>query len=241
MVSALSWQPVIDGLTEAVRLIVTGDREVIEITLRSLQTALLGTVIATMVGLPLGILIGMKSFKGKRILKTVFNALIGVPTVSLGLLLYILFSHSGPLGFLDLLYTLQGIAVGEAILILPIIVSFVASAVESKDIQLRDLVRTLGASELETSMAILREAYSGVSLAVISGFNRAFAELGIAMMIGANIRGVTRVLTTAIALQSAMGEIGLSLALSFILIIVVFSLNFLISFLHRGDRSEACL
>lgn len=227
-------QPVIDGLTEAVRLIVTGDREVIEITLRSLQTALLGTVIATMVGLPLGILIGMKSFKGKRILKTVFNALIGVPTVSLGLLLYILFSHSGPLGFLDLLYTLQGIAVGEAILILPIIVSFVASAVESKDIQLRDLVRTLGASELETSMAVLREAYSGVSLAVISGFNRAFAELGIAMMIGANIRGVTRVLTTAIALQSAMGEIGLSLALSFVLIIVVLSLNFLISFLHRG-------
>ncbi|MGQ9680110.1 MAG: ABC transporter permease [Candidatus Bathyarchaeia archaeon] len=237
----MSWQPVIDGLTEAVRLIVTGDREVIEITLRSLQTALLGTVIATMVGLPLGILIGMKSFKGKRILKTVFNALIGVPTVSLGLLLYILFSNSGPLGFLDLLYTLQGIAVGEAILLIPIIVSFVASAVESKDIQLRDLVRTLGASELETSMAILREAYSGVSLAVISGFNRAFAELGIAMMIGANIRGVTRVLTTTIALQSAMGEIGLSLALSFILITVVFSLNLLISFLHRGDRSGACL
>lgn len=225
----------IDGLTEAIRLIVTGDGEVIEITIRSLQVASLGTLIATLVGLPLGILVGMKSFKGKRIVKTVFNALIGIPTVSLGLLLYIFLSHSGPLGFLDLLYTVQGIAVGEAILVTPIIVSFVASAIESKDILLRDLVRTLGASEFETSLAILREAYNGVSLAVISGFNRAFAELGIAMMIGANIKGVTRVLTTAIALQSAMGEIGLSLALSFILIIVVLTLNLLISFLQRGE------
>ncbi|MBS7620179.1 ABC transporter permease [Candidatus Bathyarchaeota archaeon] len=231
----MSWQLLIDGLTEAVRLIVTGDREIIEITIRSLQVAFLGTLMATVVGLPLGILVGMKSFKGKRVVKTVFNALIGIPTVSLGLLLYIFLSHSGPLGFLDLLYTVQGIAVGEAILVTPMIVSFVASAIESKGLLLRDLVRTLGASEFETSLAILREAYSGVSLAVISSFNRAFAELGIAMMIGANIKGVTRVLTTAIALQSAMGEIGLSLALSFILIIVVLTLNLLISFLQRGE------
>jgi len=230
----LSWQPLLDGLREAARLIETGDREVIEITIRSLQTASLGTLMAAIVGLPLGVLIGMRSFRGKRTVKIVFNSLVGIPTVSLGLLLYILLSHSGPLGFLDILYTVPGIAVGEAILVIPIIVSFVASAIESKDIQLRDLVRTLGASELETSIAILREAYSGVSLAVVSSFNRAFAELGIAMMIGANIRGVTRVLTTAISLQSAMGEIGLSLALSFILIAVVLTLNFLISFLQRG-------
>ena len=229
----LSWQPLIDGLREAARLIATGDREVIEITIRSLQTATLGTAMAAIVGLPLGVLIGMRSFKGKKIVKTIFNAMVGIPTVSLGLLLYILLSHSGPLGFLDILYTVPGIALGEAVLIIPIIVSFVASAIESKDVQLRDLVRTLGASELETSIAILREAYSGVSLAMVSSFNRAFAELGIAMMIGANIRGVTRVLTTTIALQSAMGEIGLSLALSFILIIVVLALNFLISFLQR--------
>jgi tungstate transport system permease protein len=230
----LSWQPLLDGLREAARLIVTGDREVIEITIRSLQTASLATLMAAIVGLPLGVLIGMRSFRGKRMVKIVFNSLVGVPTVSLGLLLYILLSHSGPLGFLDILYTIPGIAVGEAILVIPIIVSFVASAIESKDVQLRDLVRTLGASELETSIAILREAYSGVSLAVVSSFNRAFAELGIAMMIGANIRGVTRVLTTAIALQSGMGEIPFSLALSFILFAVVLTLNFLIGFLQRG-------
>lgn len=230
----MSWQPLLDGLREAARLIVTGDREVIEITIRSLQTASLATLMAAIVGLPLGVLIGMRSFRGKRMVKIVFNSLVGVPTVSLGLLLYILLSHSGPLGFLDILYTIPGIAVGEAILVIPIIVSFVASAIESKDVQLRDLVRTLGASELETSIAILREAYSGVSLAVVSSFNRAFAELGIAMMIGANIRGVTRVLTTAIALQSGMGEIPFSLALSFILFAVVLTLNFLIGFLQRG-------
>jgi tungstate transport system permease protein len=165
--------------------------------------------------------------------KIFFNGMVGIPTVTLGLLLWTLFSRSGPLGFMGLLYTVPGIAIGEAVLIIPIIVSFVVSAIEAKDVQLRDLVRTLGASELETSIAILREAYNGVSLAIVSGFNRAFAELGIAMMLGANIKGLTRVLTTTIALQTGMGEIGLSFALSFILLLVIMFLNFVIGFLRR--------
>jgi len=230
----LSWQPIIDGLGKAVELILRGDREVIELTSRSLQTAGYATIMAGLVGLPLGVLIAMRQFRGKKFVKTLFNALVGVPTVTLGLFLYALFSRSGPLGFLELLYTVPGIAIGEAVLITPIVVSFVASAIEAKDVQLRDLVRTLGASELETSLAIVREASSGVSLALISSFNRAFAELGIAMMIGANISGLTRLLTTAIALETAKGELGLSFALSFILLAVVLSLNFLISFLQEG-------
>ena len=229
----LSWQPLFDGINQAVHLIVTGDKEVFEITLRSLQTATIGTLIATLVGLPLGILLGMGSFKGKKILKILFNALVGVPTVSLGLFLYVLFSRDGPLGFLELLYTVQGIAVGEAVLIIPIIVSFTASAIESKDEKLRDLVKTLGATDFEVYMAVLREAWSGVSLALVSSFNRAFAELGIAMMLGANIRNLTRVLTTAISLETAKGELGLSFALSFILLAVVLSLNLIVGYFGR--------
>ena len=229
----MSWQPIIDGLTQGVRLILTGDREVMQIALRSLETAAAATGMAALVGMPIGVVIGLGSFRGRGFLKTLFNALVGVPTVTLGLFLYILFSRSGPMGYLQLLYTVPGIAVGEAVLVTPLVVSFVASAVEARDVGVRDLTRTLGASEYESSLAVLREAWSGVSLALVSSFNRAFAELGIAMMIGGNIEGLTRVLTSAIALQNTMGEFGLAFALSFILLIVVLSLNFLIAYLGR--------
>jgi len=229
----LSWQPIVDGLREAANLIVTGDPVVIQITIRSLEAAGAGTAMAALIGMPIGVAIGLGSFKGRRFLKTLFNALVGIPTVSLGLLLWALFSRSGPLGYTQLLYSVQGIAIGEGVLVTPLIISFVASAVEAKDVGLRDLTRTLGASEYESSLAVVREAWSGVSLALVSSFNRAFAELGIAMMIGGNIQGLTRVLTTAISLQTSMGELGLAFALSFILLVVVLSLNFLITWLGR--------
>jgi tungstate transport system permease protein len=230
----MSWRPIVEGIMEAVRLIVTGDRMVLEITLRSLQTASYATILAAVVGLPLSVFISMREFPGRRALRFLFNAMVGVPTVTLGLLLFTLFSRSGPLGGLQLLYTVPGMAVGQAALILPIMVSFVVSAIESKETELRDLVRTLGATEVDTSIAIVREAFSGVSLALVSSFNRAFAELGIATMLGANISGVTRVLTTAIALETSKGELGLSFAFSFILLIVVLGLNYVINRLRGG-------
>jgi tungstate transport system permease protein len=231
----LTWKIIIEGLLEAIRLILTGDKVIIEITFRSLQIALNATLLAVLIGIPISVLISMNNFTGKRIIKLFFNAMVGVPTVTLGLFLYTLFSRSGPLGSFGFLYSTRGIAMGQAILIAPLMISFIVNAIESKNNQLRDLVRTLGANEAETSLAILREAYSGVSLAIISSFNRAFAELGIATMLGANISGLTRVLTTAIALETAKGEIGLSFAFSFILLAIVVSLNFLIGFL-RGDQ-----
>jgi len=232
----MSWRPILEGVSEAVRLILSADKTVIEITLRSLQTAGYATLMASLVGVPLSILIAVGEFPGKRALKFLFNAMVGVPTVTLGLFLFTLFSRSGPLGSMELLYTVQGMAVGQAALILPILVSFTVSAIESKGHEVKDLARTLGASELDTSLAVVREAYSGVSLALVSSFNRAFAELGIATMLGANIRGVTRVLTTAIALETAKGELGFSFALSFILLAVVLVLNYLIDLLRRASE-----
>lgn len=231
----MSWQAISQGINEALRLILTMDRTVMEITFRSLYTAGLATFLSTLIGLPLSVFIAMKEFPGKNMLKFVFNSLVGIPTVTLGLFLYTLFSRSGPLGSMELLYTVRGISIGQAILIMPITVSFIISAIESKDEELRDLTRTLGASEFETSIAVLREAYSGVSLALVSSFNRAFAELGIATMLGANISGLTRVLTTAIALETSKGELGLSFALSFILLLVVLLLNYVIRVLQGGD------
>lgn len=231
----MSWQAISEGIGEALRLILSLDRTVMEITFRSLYTAGLATILSTTIGLPLSVLITMKKFPGRDVLKFLFNSLVGIPTVTLGLFLYTLFSRSGPLGSLELLYTIRGISIGQAVLIMPITVSFIISAIESKDEELRDLTRTLGASELETSIAILREAYSGVSLALVSSFNRAFAELGIATMLGANISGLTRVLTTAIALETSKGELGLSFALSFILLLVVLLLNYVIRLLQGSE------
>jgi len=216
-----------EGLQQAIHLIVTGDPALVEITLRSLQVSFYAILTASAIGVPIGAVIGLKEFLGKRLVKTIFTTLIGVPTVSLGLFLYLLLSRSGPLGFLQLMYTIQGISIGQALLVIPIIVSFTTSATESRDIRLRDLARTLGASELETSIAVLREASSAIALAVVAAFNRAFAELGIALIIGANIRGLTRVMTTTIALQNSMGETALCIALSIILLVIVFALNIL--------------
>ena len=216
-----------NGLSGAIRLIVTGDPELVEITLRTLQVSFYAILLASIIGIPIGVAIGVKEFRGKRLIKTIFATLIGIPTVSLGLILFLLLARNGPLGYFELLYTVQGISIGEALLVIPIVVSFTASAIESRDIRLKDLARTLGASELDTSMVVLREASEAIVLAIVASFNRAFAELGIAMMVGGNIRGLTRVLTTSIALQTVMAEIPLSIALSIILMAVVFTLNIL--------------
>jgi len=218
---------------QAFRLILSGDPELVDITVRSFQVSFQALLMASIVGLPLGTLIGLKNFPGRKLIKTLFSTLIGMPTVALALILYLFLSKSGPLGALQLLYTIQGISLGQALLILPIIVSFSASAIEAQDTRLRDLARTLGASELDTVLTVLQESSNGIILALVAAFNRAFAELGLAMMLGANIRYLTRVLTTTIALQSAMGDITLSLALSIILISVVFTLNALVTILRR--------
>jgi len=214
-----------NGLVEALRLIVTGDPLLVEITLRTLQVSFYAILLASIVGVPIGVFVGMREFRGKKLVKTISATLIGVPTVSLGLLLFLLLVRNGPFGYLGLLYTVQGISIGEALLVIPLVVSFTTSAVESKDIRLRDLARTLGASEVDTSIVIVREALEPIVLAVVAAFNRAFSELGIAMMIGGNIDGYTRVLTTAISLQTNLGEIPLSIALSIVLMMVVFTLT----------------
>lgn len=224
----------VEAFRQAMELILKGDPEVISVTVRSLHVSGLATLMACAWGLPLAFVLGISSFPGKRVIRGVFNALLGVPTVALGLILYLTLSKSGPLGLFHLLYTPFGMSIGQSILITPIVVSFTSNAVESIDIDLRDLARTLGASNLQTSFAVLREAKSGVLLAIVASFNRSVAELGIAMMIGGNIRYVTRLLTTAIALETARGETALSISLAIILMTIVFSISIVINVLRRS-------
>ncbi len=230
----MSWGTITEGLAEATRLILSLDPTVISITLRSIETAGFATFLASIIAIPLSLLLTMKQIPGRNAIKFLFNSLVGIPTVTLGLVLYMLLSRTGPLGSFKLLYSVQGMAIGQALLILPISVTFIVSAIESKEGEIRDLVRTLGASEYQVALAVLRESFNGVSLAILSSFNRAFAELGIATMLGANITGLTRVLTTAIALETNKGQFGMSFALSLILISVVLLMNYLIRVLQGG-------
>ena len=232
MVSAL-WE----GLLRALSLIVMRDPTLMEITLRSVAISGLATLFAALWSIPLGILIGLERFKGRIILRGFFNTLMGMPTVTLGLVLYLLFSRSGPLGFLRVLYSPGAIIVGQSLLITPIIVSFVANTLEAADPEIRSLALTLGASEMGARFTVLSESLDGVLLAVTASFNRAIAELGVALMLGGNIRGVTRVLTTSIALETSRGELELGIALTIVLLAIVGIVNLSTNLFRRRTHS----
>ena len=224
---------IVEGLLRALALIASGDPTLKEITLRSVVISGLATFLASSWSIPLGVIIGLGRFRGRLILRGAFNALLGVPTVTLGLVLYLLFSRSGPLGFLQLLYTPSAVAVGQALLITPILVSFVTNTLETVDPDIRSLALTLGATKIGASMTVLSESMGGVILAVTASFNRAIAELGVALMLGGNIKGITRVLTTSIALETARGEVALSIALAVVLMLIVAVVSLLVNLVQR--------
>lgn len=215
----------------------TVETEIVEIAVRTIGVSGAATLLAALWGIPLGILLGLKRFRGRRVIVGFFNAMMGLPAVALGLLLYLLFSQSGPLGFLYLLYTPLVIVLGQAVLITPITVSFTTSTIEAIDPEIKDLATTLGASETEASMAVLKESIGGVLLAVAASFNRAIAELGVAIMVGGNLRGLTRVLTTSIALETTRAELDLGIALTIILLVIVFVVNASVNMLQSRVRS----
>jgi tungstate transport system permease protein len=209
------------------------DEKLLEVVLLSLLVSGTATMLATLVGLPLAIVIALRDFKGRWVLRTMFNAFLGIPTVALGFILVILLARTGPFGFLDILFTPAGIAVGEAILVTPIVVSFTVSALESVDPEIKHLSRTLGASEGQTSITVLGEAKKGIILAIIAAFNRAIAELGVALMVGGNFLGYTRVMTTAISQDVTVWNITEASELTAILLAIAFAMTFAINIIRR--------
>jgi len=230
---------IVQAFQQAFQLIFSGNTEVYNTVYRSLYVTGVGTALACLWGIPIAVIIGLYSFRGKWLIKGFFNALIGVPTVALGLLLYLLLSKSGEFGFLGLLYTVNGIAVGEAILLTPIIVSFSSSALSAADTQLRDLAKTLGASGFQTNLAIMRETVWSTVLAVTAAFNRGFGELGIAMIVGGNIFQETRVLTTSIAVETNLGQFETAMAYAIILMAIVLSITLAINLIERLREEDS--
>jgi tungstate transport system permease protein len=207
--------------------------QLFEIVLRSLWISGMALILSISWSLPIALALGLRRFRGRGTLISFFNAMLGIPTVALGLFLFMLLSNRGPLGFLSLLYTPSAIMLGQAILITPIIVSLLTSTIESVNPQIRDLARTLGASDRQASVAVLREAKVGGILAGIAAFNRAVAELGVALMLGGNLAGFTRVMTTQISLGIARGEILLSIQTTVVLLIIVFVLTYITNLVGR--------
>lgn len=226
---------VVEGFFRALTLIFSLDTEVFAIAFLSLWVSTAATLLASLIGIPLGFVIGTLQFPGKATLITVFNTLLSFPPVVVGLLVFGFISRQGPLGFLNLLFTPSAMIIGQFLLATPIVTALTISAVQGVDRRVRPTALTLGANRLQVGATVLAEARFALLAAIIAGFGRIIGEVGSAIILGGNIRNYTRTLTTAIALETSKGEFGFAIALGLILIIVAFSVNFLLRhFQQRG-------
>ncbi len=215
-----------NALCKAIELIITFDPEVMQIAGRSLQFALTSTIIGSIICIPLGCLIHFNEFIGKRfIVVGIIQTLYSVPTVAIGLFVYVFISNAGPFGFLGIVFTPAAIIVGQVLLITPILLGLTISALNGIDKSIPDTARSLGASGFQMGVLVIKEARFAVMAAVIMGFGRAISEVGISLMVGGNIRGFTRVLTTAISLETSRGDLEFALALGIILIFIALVVN----------------
>ena len=225
-----------EGFRRALALLLSGDAEVFGIALLTLKIAVVATVIACGVGLPLGYLLATRRFWGRRAALTAVNTALAFPTVVVGLLLFGLLSRHGPLGGLGWLYTWQAIVVGDVLLALPIAAALSAAAVQGVDPRVRRTAETLGAGRWLTAWAVAREARFALAAVITAAFGQVVAEIGAAMMLGGNIRGSTRTLTTAVALYTAQGDFGLAVALGLVLIAIALLVNVTLQVLQgRGS------
>ncbi|MCL0038372.1 ABC transporter permease [Thermodesulfovibrionales bacterium] len=224
---------ILEGTAKAVELIITLDPEIMEIALRSMAISSTAAFFASLICIPLGGLIHFHNFACKRALINIIQTLYSMPTVVIGLVVFLLLSREGPLGPLGLLFTPTGMILGQTILILPIMIGFTISALSGTGSQIKDTSISLGASAPQAIFTIIKEARFAIVAAVILGYGRAISEVGIAMMIGGNICGFTRVLTSAIALETAKGAIEVSIALGIILISLALIVNLLLNRLQQ--------
>lgn len=227
-----------DALCSAWLLLISGDRELLEIVLLSVQVSSAATFIASCLGVPGGLLVAFTSFPGRRFLLTLLNTLLAMPTVVIGLLVYSFISRRGLLGHFELLYTPEAIVLGQVILIVPVVMTLTIAAVSRLDRRYRRTALTLGAGRLQLAKVVVREAKYSIFAAVIAAFGRVIAEVGISMMLGGNARGFTRTMTTAMALEYDKGSFVLAVALGITLLSIAFLINMVFHLLQGRTTSE---
>lgn len=223
-----------DAIYRALQLIITLDQEVIEVVMTSLKLSVSSTFLASIISIPLAFLIARHNFKSKKMINIILNTLLSLPTVVIGIFVYSLISRRGILGELNLLFTPLGIIIGQVILLIPLITVLTRNVIYSLDEKLYKTAISMGASRRQRFKLVLREARYGIIGAIIAAFGRVLGEIGISMMLGGNIKGVTRTITTAMSLETNKGRFAFALALGIILLILSFLINFITYFLQEG-------
>ncbi len=214
-----------EALTAALALLIGLDSKLVEIVLLSLRVSLSAVAISALLGLPVGAAIAVGRFPGRQTVIVLLNALMGLPPVVVGLLVYLLLSRAGPLGPLGILFTPSAMVIAQSILILPIIAALSRQAIEDAWREYEEQLRSLGAGRMNAALTLLWDTRFSLLTTILAGFGRAAAEVGAVMIVGGNIDGVTRVMTTAIALETSKGDLPLALGLGMILIAIVIAVN----------------
>jgi tungstate transport system permease protein len=233
----------IDSTIHAWQLLLTGDAGVWQIILLSLRVSAVATMIGIVIGLPLGYILGTTVFSGRRVMALLVILLVntgmGLPPVVVGLFVTLMLSRSGPLGFMSLLFTPQAMVIAQVIIATPLIAGVSAASVAAVPVELRLQARSLGASRLQEGWLTLKETRAGVLAAIVAGFGGVISEIGAVMMVGGNIEGYTRVMTTAIVTETRMGHEGNAIALALILLGLAIVVNSLLTWLqHAGGAYE---
>ena len=224
------------GIEEAFRLIIILDSDLIEITLRSLKVSLTALGIASVLALPFGTWLAIRRFRYRRIAIAALNALMGLPPVVVGLIVYLLLSRSGPFGVLGLLFTPTAMIIAQVIIITPLIASITHQAMRELWSEYHDLLISLNTTKIQRIVALIVDGRRTLMTAALAGFGRAIGEVGAIMIVGGNIDHATRVLTTAIALETGKGDFALALGLGFVLIALALAVNLAIHALSRTER-----
>lgn len=224
---------ILESTKQAFLLIISLDRELIQIILLSFKISGLALFIATIIGLPIGAFIGLYRIRGHGFIITVLNTMMGLPPVTVGLMVYLFLSRSGPLGPLGFLYTPTAMVIAQFILAAPIVTSLVHSAIINVDPIVRQAARTLGATPVQASIAVVKEARYGIISSLLAGFGRLMAEVGAVIIVGGNIARYTRVMTTTIALETDKGNFELAVALGIVLLLASFIVNAATHYVQR--------
>jgi tungstate transport system permease protein len=226
----------IDGFLKAIEMIGSGDNELLDITWLTLKVSLTAMLFSTLIGIPAGMLVGLSKFPGRKLLMVFIHIGMGLPPVVAGLWITILLWRSGPLGNLSLLFTPAAIILAQILVSLPIVTGLTASAFQQIDNKLIWQMKALGATKVQTLFILLKETRISILAAVIAGLGRVMAEVGAAMMVGGNIRGETRILTTSIVMEVSKGNFDVALALSFILMAIAFLVTLTLTLLQQRKR-----
>lgn len=227
---------IIDGFRKAIEMILTGDREILEITWLTLRVCFMAIFISSLIGLPLGMLLGLTRFKGRKIFLTFINIGMGLPPVVAGLWISMLLWRSGPLGHLQLLYSPTAIVMAQVLVSLPIVTGLTSSAFQQINEKMLLQIKALGATKIQTIVILIKQTKIAIVAAIMAGFGRVIAEVGAAMMVGGNIQGDTRILTTSIVMEVSKGNFDVALAISFILLTVALLITAALTLLQQRKR-----